>query len=68
MKYLILFFLLSTIVFSQSNSIILDEDFEDWNNVTSFEEDANDNISNGVDFKKLWVTNDHDYLFIRIDF
>ena len=48
--------------------ILIDEEFADWENVPTFVEDSDDDYGNGVDFRKLWVTNDGNYLFIRIDY
>lgn len=65
---LLLILFLSTLVIGQNNQIILDEKFDDWDNVLNFIEDEEDNLAQGVDYKKLWITNDDNYLFIRIDF
>ena len=67
MKLLGILIFLSTVVIAQNNAIILDENFDDWENVNAFVDDPEDNIDSGVDFKKLWVTNDENYLFLRID-
>ncbi len=68
MKTLITLIFISTLVIAQNNQIILDEKFDDWNNTQIFVEDLEDNLSEGVDYKKLWITNDDNYLFLRIDF
>lgn len=68
MKFAITFLLITGFLFSQTSNIVLDEEFEDWNSITAFVEDSDDNLSEGVDFKKLWVTNNEKYLFFRIDF
>lgn len=67
MRALISLFIFTVVVSAQDNQILLDETFNDWNNVSVFIEDSDDNYGNGVDFKKLWVTNDDNYLFVRID-
>lgn len=67
MKILITLILISTYVFGQQNQIFVDEQFDDWNN-NSYYEDENNNLTYNLDFKKLWISNDSNYLFIRLDF
>ncbi|MDD3557502.1 MAG: endonuclease/exonuclease/phosphatase family protein [Melioribacteraceae bacterium] len=67
MKIIIVLVVFSTILYSQSNQILIDENFDDWNNIETFIEDPVDDLSLGIDFLKLWVTNDAKYLYIRID-
>lgn len=68
MKNLIVLLFISITVLAQNNSIVLDEKFNDWVDVSTYIEDPVDNLNQGVDFKKLWITNDDNYLYLRIDF
>lgn len=66
MKKLLLFFLFVSFLFAQ-NRILIDENYDDWNDVPNLHEDpSGDNSSGTFDFKTMWVTNDDDYLYIRI--
>jgi len=61
-------FLFSSTYFSQTNKILVDEVFTDWEKINSLYTDAtNDNISGDVDFGKIWIINDSEFLFIRIE-
>ena len=46
--------------------IHLDGFFDDWAAVTPVHDDSNDN-SGTVDFGRIWVANDQDFLFIRCE-
>ena len=66
MKLLLIFILLLTQLIAQ-NRILIDEHFDDWNNISTFHDDqTGDNISGEFDFKSFWVTNDNEYLYFRI--
>lgn len=53
---------------AQSNRIFLDEAYEDWNNITELVSDPiGDQGSSNVDFGKLWMSNDDEFLFFRIE-
>ena len=58
----IIIFLLPTFIFSQ---IAVDGLYEDWNE-SHFIIDDSDNFP-GLDIEKVWVSNDDDNLYIRID-
>lgn len=63
---LLVFVFISFSIFGQ-NQILLDEDFSDWNSVQTFVNDTNnDGASGGLDIDSIWVTNDEDFLFIKI--
>ena len=54
-------------LFSQ-NRILIDDDFSDWQNIPPAYSDTNgDNGFSNVDFGKLWIHNDEDYLFFNIE-
>ncbi len=70
MKYLniILLLLFSNLLISQSTRILLDGHFSDWDNVSVAHTDSNgDDGWSNIDFGKIWITNDEQYLFIRIE-
>jgi len=52
-------------IFSQSAAITIDGIFEDWNSSLTSYTDTNESLS-GIDLLELQVTNDEDYLFIKI--
>lgn len=67
MKKLIFLFLFVSFLFAQDR-ILIDENYDDWNDVTTLHEDpSGDNSTGTFDFKTMWVTNDEDYLYIRIE-
>ncbi|MEL6252339.1 MAG: endonuclease/exonuclease/phosphatase family protein [Bacteroidota bacterium] len=52
----------------QSNRIILDEVYDDWANIPELASDPiGDQGSSVIDFGKLWMSNDEDFLFFRIE-
>ena len=67
MKYIILLSLLIEFTVAQNSQIFVDENFDDWNSIATFVEDSQENLGSGVDYKKLWITNNDSLLFIRID-
>lgn len=66
MKKIILLFLSTTLLFAQEQ-ILIDENFHDWEKISTYYEDASsDNLTGEFDFKSFWVTNDNEYLYFRI--
>ena len=66
MKKVLFFFLFVSFLFAQ-NRILIDENYDDWSDVAALHEDpSGDNSSRTFDFKTMWVTNDEDFLYIRI--
>lgn len=63
--YTILFFLLFQLTLN--SQIIIDEDYSDWDNVNTFFSDSSNDGKNGIDFHKLSVNNDKDYLYLSFD-
>ena len=51
--------------FAQSASIEIDGVFNDWHETLTTEKDPSESIS-GIDLLSLSLTNDRDYLFIRL--
>ena len=62
---LIFLFLASCFSFSQNTQINIDSQFEDWENIFSFEDEFND--IGGVDFKSISITNDDKFLYIKFE-
>ena len=58
-------FLASCFSFSQNTQINIDSQFDDWENIFSFEDEFND--IGGVDFKSISVTNDDKFLYIKFE-
>lgn len=57
---------LSTI--SNAQSISIDEDFSDWDNVPAFYEDpSGDNLSTDVDFSTVKITNDDRFIYLYLE-
>lgn len=53
---------------SLAQSISIDEDFSDWENVASLYEDASgDNAGSSIDFKTLKITNDDLYIYLYLE-
>lgn len=70
MRYLFiaLIFLGTSLLKAQSNRILLDEKYDDWLDVPVLVNDpVGDQGSSNIDFGKLWVSNDEDFLFFRIE-
>ena len=62
---LIFLFLAFCFSFSQNTQINIDSQFDDWENIFSFEDEFND--IGGVDFKSISVTNDDKFLYIKFE-
>ena len=62
---LILLFINTVTVFSQSTAITIDGIFDDWNSGLTTYTDTNETL-NGIDLLELQVTNDEDFLYIKI--
>ena len=67
MRKIFLIILIPLVNNSQNNQIYIDGMFEDWNNITSYIDEDEDNIENGIDFIKFAVTNDSKYLYIKFE-
>jgi endonuclease/exonuclease/phosphatase family metal-dependent hydrolase len=69
MKYLVLILLLSsTLISIAQNRILVDGEFDDWDNHTTIYTDAaNDGGTSGIDFGKAKIYNDADYIFLYIE-
>ena len=70
MKKLTIILFLNFIIFSamsQATSIFLDGTYDDWENVTH---SIDDNLNDGyeIDFIKFTVTNDSNFLYIKLEF
>jgi len=66
LRYFLALFLLSfQFVFSQSAAITIDGNFDDWHAGLTTYTDTYENIS-GIDLLEIQVTNDDEFLFIRI--
>lgn len=53
---------------AQNTSILIDGIFSDWDNTTPLHIDTpGDDDNSNIDFGRLWVSNDQDFLFIRIE-
>ena len=65
MRYLVLFFLLIPIL-GQSQNILIDGKFDDWEAITPLE-DAADAGSN-LDFQKVWVHSDEQFIYLSFEF
>ena len=63
---IILVLIFNTDAFSQTNRVILDGQFTDWNNISVLDADTNDSNS-GMDLNNLTVFNDENYLFVSIN-
>ena len=57
-------FILPLIILSQENQVIIDGQFNDWENIYSINDMPNENYE-GVNFTSISVTNDNNYLYIR---
>ena len=63
--YLLLFLISYVTAYSQNDRIILDEDFSDWNSISTLHSDPiGDQVNGIIDFQNLWITNDENYLFL----
>ena len=69
MKFIFsLLLLLSTNLLIAQSRIFLDEDFSDWDNIpVAYEDPTGDTGSSGIDFGKIWISNDEDFLFLRFE-
>ena len=62
----LLFFIYTDQGFSQS--IIIDEDFSDWEEIPSFYDDTSgDNLGGSIDFKTLKITNDDRFIYLYLE-
>jgi endonuclease/exonuclease/phosphatase family metal-dependent hydrolase len=67
-KTIILMLIFPLIVLAQPPQIFMDGQFEEWQSVSPLYSDPpGDQQSGNLDFGKLWVTNDGDYLYLRIE-
>lgn len=64
-RYLLLFFSLSQLVFSQSKAITIDGKFDDWTSDLQTYYDTSETLD-GLDLIEFQVTNDEDFLYIHI--
>ncbi|MCB0305592.1 MAG: endonuclease/exonuclease/phosphatase family protein [Calditrichaeota bacterium] len=65
---LLLLFLSGQLLIAQPQRILVDGTYGDWDGVALTHNDPlGDPLSGSLDFGRLWVTNDEDYLFIRIE-
>ena len=62
----LLFVITTNFCFAQSASIEIDGVFDDWNETLTKEQDISESVS-GIDLLSLSLTNDRDYLFIRLE-
>jgi endonuclease/exonuclease/phosphatase family metal-dependent hydrolase len=70
MRYfiLLLFSLSIGSLWAQSDRIILDENLDDWQNIAPAANDPlGDNGSSYIDFGRLWISNDEDFIFFRLE-
>lgn len=68
MKRLIILLLFTTFLFAQ-DGILIDEDLSDWENVSTMYSDPPDDGTGGnanIDFGNMWITNDDEYVYFRI--
>lgn len=66
MKNTIILLLLTSLLYSQ-NGIFIDENFDDWTEISNYYDDPiGDNLAGGIDLKTMWVSNDEEYLYLRI--
>lgn len=55
-------------LYTQTSPILIDGIFSDWNEMTPLHIDMpGDDDNSNIDFARLWMSNDPDYLFIRIE-
>jgi len=66
--YFIYCLLFITVLQAQPNRILLDEDYTDWQDVPVAHSDPiGDNGSSNIDFGNLWINNDDDFVFFRLE-
>ena len=67
-KLILLFLVFLSSVDAQNLSILADEEFADWYEISPIYIDSeNDQLSGNVDFGRFWITNNDNYLFLRIE-
>lgn len=67
-KTLLLIWLSGQMLWAQPQRILVDGVYGDWDGVMLTHNDPlGDPLSGDLDFGRLWVTNDEDYLFIRVE-
>ncbi|MEL6844120.1 MAG: hypothetical protein AAFP02_12995, partial [Bacteroidota bacterium] len=53
---------------AQSPRILLDESYNDWDNISPAINDASGDVGTGfVDFRRLWISHDEQHLFLRFE-
>lgn len=63
-----LLFFFSATIFAQPDRIIMEGEFADWQNVPVAHSDPLGDPAGGIiDFGRLWITNDENYLFLRLE-
>jgi len=66
--FLITLIIFPVLIFAQPPQIFMDGQFEDWQSLFPLYSDPlGDQQSGNLDFGRLWVTNDADYLYLRIE-
>lgn len=67
MKRILLILLFTSLIAAQDR-IFIDENFDDWSDVTTVHEDPIGDNTPGAefDFGNLWITNDDEYIYFRI--
>jgi endonuclease/exonuclease/phosphatase family metal-dependent hydrolase len=64
----LLFCLISQILTAQSSRIFIDEEFDDWQHIQPLASDpSGDNNGALIDFGRLWITNDAENVYLRIE-
>ena len=54
--------------YAQSKRIIVDGSFSDWGNLSAvYADPAGDQQAGDIDFGRLWIANDEQFLFLRIE-
>lgn len=63
-----LFLIFPILLFAQANRIFLDGNFNDWQTIAPLYTDpVGDSQGNPVDFQHLWISNDENFLFFKIE-
>ncbi len=61
----LIFFCFTVLSLGINAQILVDATFDDWSDENTVIDDAGDNTT--VDIQKLWIANDENFLFIRLD-
>ena len=65
-KLILLFLVFLSSADAQNLSILADEEFADWYEISPIYIDSeNDQLSGNVDFGRFWITNNDNYLFLK---